>query len=55
MAFYDDLASLANDPIVDSCPFPLYCFCGDEDTDAVAMVMPSSELSAGLAEPGGGH
>lgn len=49
MAFYDGLAALADDALVDACPSPLYCFWGDEDTDAVAMVMSSGELSAGLA------
>jgi pimeloyl-ACP methyl ester carboxylesterase len=52
MAFYDDLAKLADDALVEACPCPLYCFWGDEDADAVAMVMPSSELAAGLAARG---
>lgn len=55
LAFYEDLASLANDALVDSCPCPLYCFWGDQDVDAVGMVMPSTELSAGLAERGVPH
>lgn len=48
LAFYDSLAALADDALVDACPCPLYCFWGDEDMDAVGMVMPSVELSAGL-------
>jgi len=52
MAFYDDLAKLADDALVEACPCPLYCFWGDEDADAVTMVMPSTELSAGLAARG---
>lgn len=55
MAFYDSLASLADDALVDSCPCPLYCFWGDEDTDAVAMVMPSIDFSAGLTKRGVTH
>ena len=55
LAFYESLASLPDHSLVDSCPCPLYCFWGDEDTDAVAMVMSSSELSQGLAERGVTH
>ena len=55
MAFYDDLAGLADDELVDACPCPLYCFWGDEDVDAVGVVMPSAELSAGLTERGVAH
>jgi pimeloyl-ACP methyl ester carboxylesterase len=55
MAFYDNLAFFADDSLVDSCPCPLYCFWGDADTDAVAMVMPSIQLSAGLAQRGVAH
>jgi pimeloyl-ACP methyl ester carboxylesterase len=55
MAFYDELAQLADDALVVACPCPLYCFWGDEDTDAVAMVMSSAELSAGLAARGVPH
>lgn len=55
LAFYESLASLQDHSLVDSCPCPLYCFWGDEDTDAVAMVMPSNELSEGLAERGVTH
>jgi pimeloyl-ACP methyl ester carboxylesterase len=55
LAFYESLASLPDDSLVDSCPCPLYCFWGDEDTDAVAMVMSSSELSRGLAARGVPH
>lgn len=55
MAFYDDLSALADDSLVDACPCSLYCFWGDEDTDAVAMVMSSAELSAGLAKRGVPH
>ncbi len=54
-AFYEDLASLDDDALVDGCPCPLYCFWGEDDTDAVAMVMPSGELSAGLAKRGVTH
>lgn len=50
MAFYDDLAALPDDALVDACPCPLYCFWGDADTDAVAMVMSSVDLSAELAK-----
>lgn len=49
MAFYDSLAALPDDALVDACPCPLYCFWGDKDIDAVAMVMSSIELSTGLA------
>ena len=55
LAFYESLASLPDHALVDSCPCPLYCFWGDEDTDAVAMVMSSSELSQGLAARGVAH
>lgn len=55
MAFYDELATLVDDALVEVCPCPLYCFWGDEDVDAVGMVMPSSELSAGLAARGVTH
>lgn len=47
-AFYDELASLPDDALVDRCPCPLYCFWGEHDTDAVALVMPSEAFSAGL-------
>lgn len=47
-AFYDALAALPDDALVDRCPCPLYCFWGEHDTDAVALVMPSDVLSAGL-------
>ncbi len=46
--FYDELASLPDDALVDRCPCPLYCFWGEHDTDAVEAVMPSDALSAGL-------
>ena len=55
MAFYDELATLADDALVDACPCPLYCFWGEEDTDAVAVVMSSAELSSGLAARGVAH
>ena len=55
MAFYDDLAVLADHELVDACPCPLYCFWGDQDVDAVGVVMPSAEMSAGLAERGVVH
>lgn len=51
-AFYDDLATLAPDSLVDSIPCPLYSFWGDRDEDAVGMVMPHSELAAGLDRRG---
>lgn len=50
LAFYEDLASLADDALVDACPCPLYCFWGDQDAEAVGMVMPSAELATRLAE-----
>lgn len=55
LAFYEDLASLPEDALVDACPSPLYCFWGDEDVDAVGMVMPSAALAAGLDERGVPH
>ncbi len=44
---YECLAALPDHSRVDG-PCPLYCFWGDEDTDAVAMVMSNRELSRGL-------
>jgi pimeloyl-ACP methyl ester carboxylesterase len=51
-AFYDDLATLAPDSLVDTIPCPLYSFWGDRDDEAVGAVMPHSELAAGLARRG---
>ena len=50
LAFYQDLATFAADALIDACPCPFYCFWGDQDVDAVGMVMPSDELAAGLTE-----
>jgi pimeloyl-ACP methyl ester carboxylesterase len=47
-AFYRDLATLESNALVDDLPCPLYCFWGDRDVDAVEMVMPHTELAAGL-------
>jgi pimeloyl-ACP methyl ester carboxylesterase len=47
-AFYRELASLPSDALVDRSPCPLYCFWGDQDFDAVEMVMPHAELADGL-------
>jgi pimeloyl-ACP methyl ester carboxylesterase len=47
-AFYRDLATLPPDALVDDRPCPLYCFWGDQDTDAVAMVLSTEDYSAGL-------
>lgn len=46
--FYRDLATLAPDALVDDLPCPLYCFWGDQDTDAVEMVLPHEAYMAGL-------
>jgi pimeloyl-ACP methyl ester carboxylesterase len=51
-AFYRDLATLAPDALVDDLPCPLYCFWGDRDTDAVAMVLSHTAYRAGLQERG---
>ncbi len=51
-AFYRDLATLAPDALVDDVPCPLYCFWGDQDTDAVAMVLSHDEYRAGLNQRG---
>jgi pimeloyl-ACP methyl ester carboxylesterase len=55
LAFYEGLAALPDHSLVDACPCPLYCFWGDGDTDAVAMVMSNRELSRGLADRGVTH
>jgi pimeloyl-ACP methyl ester carboxylesterase len=55
LAFYENLAALPDHSLVDTCPCPLSCFWGDEDTDAIAMVMSNSELSHGLADRGVTH
>lgn len=55
LAFYNSLAEMPDDALVDACPCPLYCFWGDDDMDAVGMVMPSSELSAALDARGVPH
>ena len=47
-AFYDELAGLKPDGLVDETPCPLDCFWGDQDTDAVSMVLSHQELTAGL-------
>ncbi len=49
-AFYRDLATLAPDTLVDDLPCPLYCFWGDQDTDAVEMVLSHDEYMAGLSQ-----
>lgn len=51
-AFYRDLANLAPDTLVDDLPCPLYCFWGDQDTDAVEMVLSHDEYMAGLSQRG---
>jgi hypothetical protein len=51
-AFYRDLATLAPDALVDDLPCPLYCFWGDQDTDAVEMVLSHADYSAGLRQRG---
>lgn len=51
-AFYQDLASLPPDSLVDRRPCPLYSFWGDQDEDAVEMVIPGSELADGLTHRG---
>jgi hypothetical protein len=50
--FYRDLATLAPGTLVDDVPCPLYCFWGDQDTDAVAMVLSHDEYRAGLVQRG---
>lgn len=40
------------DTSVDDLPCPLYCFWGDQDTDAVEMVLPHSEYMTGLSQRG---
>lgn len=49
-AFYRDLATLPPDALVDDLPCPLYCFWGDQDTDAVGMVLPHEVYLAGLRQ-----
>ncbi len=51
-AFYRDLATLSPDTLVDDLPCPLYCFWGDQDTDAVEMVLSHEEYMAGLSRRG---
>ncbi|SEF18810.1 Pimeloyl-ACP methyl ester carboxylesterase [Jiangella alba] len=51
-AFYRRLSLLPPDALVDDAPCPLYCFWGDRDHDAVGMVLPGSELAAGLSARG---
>lgn len=51
-AFYRDLATLAPDTLVDDLPCPLYCFWGDQDTDAVEMILSHEEYMAGLSQRG---
>ena len=48
-AFYRDLATLAPDTLVDDLPCPLYCFWGDQDTDAAGMVMSNDQYMRGLS------
>lgn len=48
--FYRDLATLAPDSLVDDLPCPLYCFWGDQDTDAVAMVLSHQEYVTSLKQ-----
>ena len=51
-AFYRDLAGLAPDALVDDAPCPLYCFWGEQDVDAVGMVMPPDVLGEELSRRG---
>lgn len=51
-AFYRQLATLPPDSLVDRSPCPLYCFWGDQDTDAVEIVLSHQELAAGLTQRG---
>jgi len=51
-AFYRDLATLTPDTLVDDLPCPLYCFWGDQDTDAVEMVLSHEAYMAGLSQRG---
>lgn len=51
-SFYRDLSRLAPNALVDDAPCPLFCFWGDRDHDAVGMVLPGSELAAGLGARG---
>lgn len=51
-AFYRALASLPPDALVDRSPCPLYCFWGDQDFDALEMVMPHARLADGLTRRG---
>lgn len=48
LEFYRDLATLAPDGLVGDLPCPLYCFWGDQDTDAVQMVLSHEDYRAGL-------
>jgi len=50
--FYRELATLRPDSLVDDSPYPLYCFWGDQDADAVEIVMPHAELAEGLTRRG---
>lgn len=52
LEFYRDLAELPPDALVDDLPCPLYCFWGDRDTDAVAMVLSHQEYADGLRRRG---
>lgn len=51
-AFYRDLATLAPDALIDDLPCPLYCFWGDQDTDAVELVLSHEEYMCGLSQRG---
>lgn len=50
--FYRDLATLAPDSLVDGLPCPLYCFWGDQDAEAVEMVLSHQDYIAGLSQRG---
>lgn len=52
LAFYQDLATQPPNALVDDLPCPLYCFWGDQDTDAVEMVLSHQEYAAGLHQRG---
>lgn len=51
-AFYDHLADLPADALIDRAPCPLYCFWGDQDDEAVGMVLTNEELADGLGKRG---
>lgn len=48
--FYRDIGALPDATLVEDIPCPLFCFWGDQDTDAVAMVLSHEDYRAGLMQ-----